>query len=113
MTRFDLKAFPQGDFWGGFIFYPISTKDAQIKALSQFADSAPYDPYAAVINSFAWTAVTGWTVANNLEYTKPEVFPPALANFTSIQPQLLSTMRIGPISSFATELAKGTPLGSR
>jgi hypothetical protein len=113
VTRFDLKTFEQGPFWGGFVFYPISTKDQQIKALVDLAGSANYDPYATVINSYGWTAVSGWVVANNLEYTKPEAFPPALADFTNIQPQLFKTMRIAPITSFATELAKSTPRGSR
>ena len=25
VTRYDLQTFPQGDFWGGFTFYPGST----------------------------------------------------------------------------------------
>jgi len=114
VTRFDLKTFAQGPLWGGFVIYPLSTKDQQLKALTELTGSgANYDPYAVVINSYGWSAASGWAVANNIEYTKPQAFPPALENFTSIQPQYASTMRIAPIANLATELALSTPLGSR
>lgn len=96
------------------MIYPLSTKDQQLKALTELTGSgANYDPYAVVINSYGWSAASGWAVANNIEYTKPQAFPPALENFTSIQPQYASTMRIAPIANLATELALSTPLGSR
>ena len=97
---------------GGFIGNDISTKDAQFAAFEALTGSASYDPYAALINSYVYTAATNsWYTASNFEYTKEEANPPVFANFTSL-PQIFSTMRISNLTDFTLELA-GSNLNGR
>ncbi|TKA42876.1 hypothetical protein B0A54_07092 [Friedmanniomyces endolithicus] len=113
VTAFESTAFPQGKFWGGFIGNPGSTKDAQFKAFEEFTGSPNYDPYAALINSYVFTAATNsWFIANNLEYTKNQTYPPYFQNFTSL-PQIFNTMRISNLTDFTLELAASNPDGRR
>lgn len=112
VTAFEMEAFEQGDFWGGTIVYDESTIDAQFEAFERL-NAGPYDEYAALINSYAWIPDTqSWIASNSLEYTKPEEYPPAFENFTSL-PSLVSTMRISDLTDFATELASTNPIGRR
>ena len=100
---------------GGFIGNSIDTKDAQFAAFEALTGSNPYDPYAALINSYVYTATSNsWYTANSLEYTKSggEVNPPAFANFTSL-PQTFSTMRISNLTDFTLELAGPNAAGRR
>ena len=72
-----------------------------------------YDPYAALIASFVWNITSQtWYGANNFEYTKPEPYPEAFENFTSL-PQTFSTMRISNLRDFTTELSASNPAGRR
>ncbi|KAK3075441.1 hypothetical protein LTR53_001226 [Teratosphaeriaceae sp. CCFEE 6253] len=113
VTQFESTAFQQGKFWGGFIGNDISTKDAQFAAFEALTGSPNYDPYAAIINSYVFTAATNsWYIANNIEYTKPQAYPPFLSNFTSL-PQTFSTMRISNLTDFTIELAASNPDGRR
>lgn len=112
VTAFEMEAFEQGEFWGGFIGYDESTFDAQFEAFEQL-NAGDYDPYAALIASFVWTPATeSWYSANNLEYTKPEAYPEAFENFTSL-PSIFSTMRISNLTDFTVELAGSNPAGRR
>ena len=63
VTRFDMRTFEQGKFWGGFIGQDISTRFQQFKYFESFAESKNYDPYSALINSYAFTKVTGWFIS--------------------------------------------------
>ena len=114
VTRIDIKTFQQGLFWGGQIIYPSSTVRSQIQAFVDLDNDPNYDPYAALIMSFAYVGVTRSLVATNaLEYGKSIVNPPTFQPFTSIQPQILNTMRIADLNSFAAEEATNTPSGQR
>lgn len=112
VTRIDLKVFTQGKFWGGTVVYPVSTAPQQLTAFVNFNGQKNFDQYGALINSYAYNKNQGgWFVANNYEYTNAQEYPPAFNEFTSIQPQLLSTMRISNMSDFAIEMEAGTPYG--
>ena len=113
VTRFDLRTFVQGKFWGGVIQYPISTAPAQITAFSNFAGTRDYDIYASLITNFAFTSAQGYGALNNIEYTKPIVNPKVFQPLTSIEPQYASTMRISNLSDFANELTAFSPNGNR
>lgn len=104
VTRFDLKTFEQGDFWGGFIVYPIETRLEHFKAFEQLNAAAEYDVHTSLINNYAYTAGVGWVIANNYEYTKAESYPAVFEPFTSIQPQFANTMRISNLSDFTIEM---------
>lgn len=112
VTAFEMEAFEQGDFWGGSVVYGEDTISAQFKAFEEF-NGGDYDPYAALINSYAWqVASQSWIAANSYEYTKPEPYPAAFENFTSL-PSVFSTMRISDLTDFTTELAASNPQGRR
>jgi hypothetical protein len=100
-------------FRGGFIGNDISTKDAQFAAFEALTGAAEYDPYAALINSYVYTAATNsWYTASNFEYTKAQANPPVFENFTSL-PQTFSTMRISNLTDFTLELAGSNADGRR
>lgn len=112
VTAFDLEAFEQGDFWGGFIGYGPDTFDQQYVAFEAL-NAGEYDPYAAIIANFVWNnTARSWFGANNFEYTKPEANPPAFENFTRL-PSTFSTMRISNLTDFTVELAATNPAGRR
>ena len=113
VTRFDLKTFSQVKFWGGFSVTPIQSTPLFIPAFVNFTKSKTYDPYSALIGSFTYSpARGGWSIASNLEYTKPTPTPPVFKPFTSL-PQIASTLRISNLTDFTQELAAPSPLGLR
>lgn len=113
VTRFDMKVFPQGKFWGGFLVNPIQVKDQFFKLFETFATSKGYDPYAALINSYSYSpARGGWTIASNIEYTKPEVNATVFKPFLAL-PSIASTMRISNLTDFTVELTASSPPGGR
>ena len=114
VTRFDMRTFPSGRFFGGDLFYPIDVKSAVFDAFYNFTNQKPYDEYAALINSFAFTA-GNWVVGNQLEYTKvpAQPYPPVFKPFTDIQPQIVNTLRTDNLTSFTLALALNSPPGRR
>ena len=115
VTRFDLKTFQQGDLWGGFIINAPGSIDQQLQALQSFtqASGVDTDPYAALINSYIFQANGLSFIANYMTHTKPQAYPPAFSNFTSIQPQLQNTLRMSKLTNLTVELGAGTPNGYR
>lgn len=114
VTRFDLHAFPQGDFWGGSILYDDSASLGLLKAFSDLDDTVEFDQYAALILSFSYVQSSNFFVASTIiEYTKPEVNPATFKPFTDLQPQLSSTMRISNQTDFTTEFIQFQPNGRR
>lgn len=98
---------------GGSVVFDIGTKDAQFAAFEAFTGSPEYDPYAALINNYAFTtASNSWVTVSSLEYTRAEENPAFFENFTSL-PQTFSTMRISNLTDFAVELAGDNPVGRR
>lgn len=94
---------------GGFIYNDIDTKNAQFAAFEALTGSTPYDPYAALINTYVYISDSNfWLTASNLEYTAENITdPPVLKNFTNL-PRTISTMRVSNLTDFTLELA-GTP----
>jgi hypothetical protein len=94
--------------------YPYSTLPDQLAAFVNFTNSATYDPNATIINSYSYSPAAGATfVSNYVVYTAPVVSPPAFQQFTSIQPQLVNSLRTSNLSDFALELNVNTPYGFR
>lgn len=112
VTRFDMKTFAQGDMWGGEIVYPITTLDAQLEAFVAYANQPEYDIYGALINSYAWSAATGFVVDNEYTYSEPTAYPASFANFTAIGPEYLNTMRITNLTDIAIELEGASSEGT-
>ncbi|KAL8752200.1 MAG: hypothetical protein Q9184_005812, partial [Pyrenodesmia sp. 2 TL-2023] len=114
VTRFDIKSFESGPFWGGRVLYPITTMPQHVAAFVTLAGAQPYNQYAALIHNYAY-AEGNWVILNNYEYTKvpAEPYPPTFKPFTDIQPQLLNTMRVSNLTDFTVEVASSTPPGQR
>jgi FAD/FMN-containing dehydrogenase len=55
VTAFDMRVFPQGRFWGGFVGNNTSTRYSWFDAFASFTGDPNYDPYAALINSYVWS----------------------------------------------------------
>ena len=105
VTRSDLKTYPQGQLWGGFIAYPSSTVPQQLSAFESFMQSAKSDLYAEIICAIGYVgAFKSVVVSVGLHYTKSVVNPPIFQPFMAIQPQLDNTMRIGDNIDFVNEV---------
>ena len=114
VTRFDLKTFPQGKFWGGVIVNPITTLQSQLDAFHKLSATSDFDVYTAVVSNFHYTSATDMMYAVNfLEYTKAEEYPACLKPFTEIEPIFQSSMRISNLSDFTIEQANYSPNGQR
>ncbi|KAL8952511.1 MAG: hypothetical protein Q9222_001579 [Ikaeria aurantiellina] len=114
VTRFDMKTFASGKFWGGFIFYPLSKMPQHVAAFVGLAGAQPFDPFAALIHSYDYVAGS-WQIANNYQYTKvpAQPYPPTFRPFTDIKPQTANTMRTSALTDFTLELAVTSPPGKR
>lgn len=103
VTRFDVRLFQQGSFWGGSLIQAITEKQDVINFISNFTHSTTYDPYAALITNFVWDAGLK-LILSDVEYTKPTPYPPVFVPLFAL-PALANTMRIAPLSSFTDEIA--------
>ena len=112
VTRFVMRAFKQGKFWGGFIGQDISTRTQQFQYFEAFAQSKGYDPYATIINSYSYSTQGGWIIASDYEYTKPQAYPPVFKSFVAL-PQTFNTMRISNLTDFTIEIDARNVAGSR
>ena len=115
VTRFDLKTFKQGPYWGGTVINPIETRQQLLAAFEQLNAAEPYDKYAAHLQNYLFAPETGWSIYNTYQYTKqpPQPFPPTFQPFTSVQPQLVNTLRVATLTNFTLELSGGCTAGGR
>ena len=111
VTRFDLETFEQGNMWGGMAFYPISANTSILAAFETFANNAPKDPDATLINAFAY-ADGQFIVGNDYEYAKPVVNPPIFHELMAIE-SFQSTLRITNLTDLVLELNTSNPSGFR
>lgn len=113
VTRWDIATVPvsQGKIWGGTVVYPSSTTDDQLRAFTHWKTAANFDPRSSVEQSHVYIgSLNQFLVATALHYTEPVEFPENLRNFTDIQPQLDSTLRIASVGEFAEEVqSQSTP----
>lgn len=106
VTKFTVRTRPQTAFWGGQITQPFTNKDAAISFMASFSRSANYDPYSALIFTFAWVQGLPVGILHYTTYTDGNATwpPPAFAALDA-QPKLASTVRKEKISEFAAELS--------
>ncbi|KAL2751866.1 hypothetical protein ACRALDRAFT_1066341 [Sodiomyces alcalophilus JCM 7366] len=113
VTRWDITTVhvPGGQIWGGTVVYPSTTTDAQLDAFTHWKSADDFDPRASVEQSHVYIgALDQFLVATALHYTEPVELPDSLRNFTDIQPQLDSTLRIASVAEFAEEIqSQSTP----
>lgn len=112
VTRVDLRAFEQGDIWGGSVYYPLSSIDQQLRAFVEFNLADAYDEYASLIMSFGYAHGKGSAIVSSIEYTKAVEEPPVFRPFMEI-PYLHSTMRITNMTDISIEQGSFSPNGQR
>ena len=91
---------------------PIETATEQFQYLEDFAmaSGSGLDPHASVINAYIFGSKGPSAIANQFTYTKPEPFPSILGNFTGIQPQISSTLRVTNLTDLTIELGQPEPV---
>ncbi|CZR66000.1 related to 6-HYDROXY-D-NICOTINE OXIDASE [Phialocephala subalpina] len=115
VTRVDLLAFPQGDFWGGLIINPFSEEAFEhfTNALHIFSSDPEYDENASLIFTYNFDSSTRtWIIISNVQYTSIAGYPSNLEPFTSYEPQLINTMRVSNLSDFAITNSEGEEEGT-
>ncbi|KAF3909372.1 hypothetical protein AA313_de0200759 [Arthrobotrys entomopaga] len=116
VTRFDLATYPQGDLWAGSQTFLYNNETAlQINnAFYHLGINAPSDPYAQVILAYAYAQAEGvYVIASDLQYGKPEPYPPILKNFTSVPGAVADTLRIATLTNLTQEFNNSNPGGFR
>ncbi|KAF2219506.1 oxidoreductase [Elsinoe ampelina] len=114
VTAITMQTFPQGKFWGGQTFHPMTTRQKQFKALERLIGTHPYDPYVHFINTLVINNMTygNWIIGDSLQYTKsdpavpnPEVFKPFLdlPRFAPFPGGPDNTLRVDNITDFELE----------
>ncbi|KAK8064571.1 hypothetical protein PG994_007209 [Apiospora phragmitis] len=115
VTRFDLSAFPQGNFWGGALFYFPDSFGGQIDALVTELHRSDVSEETHVMISLFYAdqfskavGVDGAMGLSQAYYTQEVEKPAVLEPFTNTQPQIdaLNSMRMTDLVSAAEEQAK-------
>jgi FAD/FMN-containing dehydrogenase len=113
VTRFDVRAFEQGNFWGGIVLYNDSASPLLLEAFDRLVQEQASDDHAAMIHSHVYVPGMGFVVVANMEYTKPLQSPRILRSYIDAQPQLNNSMRISNLTDFTDEFVAGIPDGNR
>jgi hypothetical protein len=102
VTRFNLRAIEQGDFWGGVAFYDVASLSQLLDNLFEFDQTESYDPFSQLTLLFGRRGNS--TIAmTHQHYTKPEA--PAESVFGAFEPlQVQKSFRIDSLTNFTVEL---------
>ncbi|KAH7310807.1 hypothetical protein B0I35DRAFT_439735 [Stachybotrys elegans] len=109
VTRFDFTAFPQGQLWGGKVYYFESSFPGQIKSLVDYLHEPNPDVDVHICLSLGYAATLGSTVCmNDIFSLKPEK-PKSLELFADIDPQIeqMKTLRVASLKDLTTEIFEG------
>ncbi|KAI9752545.1 MAG: hypothetical protein M4579_005582 [Chaenotheca gracillima] len=117
VTRFDLRTYPQGNLWGGFVVNPWTSSDdsnRQLGFLEAYgtASGAGVDDAATIENVYNFNASGPQLIVNIAIHSDGRPDPPLLRNFTSAQPQVLNTLRSANLTNFIQEAGAGASLYS-
>lgn len=119
VTRYDLRTFKQGPFWGGSVFYFPPSFPGQIEALvgelKKPDASAETHLMISIGYSVSFAQLGGDLCMNQLYYTGPVENPPVLEPFATVQPQIdqLNTMRTLNLKDAAAEQGEQSATGVR
>ncbi|KAI8947754.1 hypothetical protein F4801DRAFT_592358 [Xylaria longipes] len=109
VTRFDLRAFPQGRLWGGKVFYFQPSFSGQIGSLVEYLKDPNPDVDIHICLSLGYAPAMGDLLAmNDIFCTKPEK-PKALEPFSDVQPQIeqMKTLRVDSLKALTDEAFSG------
>ncbi|KAH7303064.1 hypothetical protein B0I35DRAFT_384423 [Stachybotrys elegans] len=116
VTRFDLRTFKQGPFWGGAVFYFPDQFPAQIKALVDELNKPHASEETHIMISLFFAAQMGQVMGlNQVYYTQEVENPPEIQPFVAMQPQMdqLNSMRMTTVKAAAEEQAAMAMTGVR
>jgi hypothetical protein len=116
VTRFDLRTFKQGPFWGGAVFYFPDQFPAQIDALVNEVTKPDASDETHIMISLFFAAQFGQVMGlNQVYYTREVENPPEVQPFVSMQPQVdqLNSMRMITAKGAAEEQAAMAMTGVR
>ncbi|CAI6088300.1 unnamed protein product [Clonostachys chloroleuca] len=108
ITRFNMRTFKQGPFWGGTIFYFPDQFSAQIDALVDELRRPDTSEEAHIMISLFFAAQIDQVLGlNQVYYTQEVQTPPDIQPFVAIQPQMdqLNSIRMVTVKAAAEEQA--------
>lgn len=109
VTRFDLKTFPLGDYFGGNNIFLGAEVPALLDAFSAFVLNPDFDPKASLILTPLYHGTFGQLATAIMAYTEPIVNPPVFVNFTTNIPNIQSGTQIANLTYFADNLGNMSP----
>jgi FAD/FMN-containing dehydrogenase len=109
VTRFHLRAFNQGDMWGGKLFYFEPSFSGKIKALVDYLHQDKPETDIHIRLSLGYAAAMGAVLCMNNIFCLSSEKPKCLEPFADIQPQIgqMCTLRTGTLKSFTDEAYAG------
>lgn len=114
LTRYYMKTFKQGPFWGGNVFYYPTSFPNQVDALVHHLQDAQVETHVMISLFFA--AQFGMTLGlNQVYYTRDIESPPILDPFVNMEPQLdeYKSLRMINLKDAADEQASMSANGIR
>ncbi|KAI1172233.1 hypothetical protein F4777DRAFT_601799 [Nemania sp. FL0916] len=108
VTRFDLRVFPQGQLWGGKVFYFEPSFSGQIQSLVKYLNSPSPDVDVHICLSLGYTPTGDMLGMNDIFCTKPQK-PKALEPFADVQPQIeqMKSLRVADLKALTDEAYAG------
>jgi hypothetical protein len=110
VTEFELPTFPQGNMWGGVIFYPPSAFEEAAGKFVKWAETP--DKHGALIVARVYSSQMEGVSVNPYS-TNVDQVDPVLRSYADIQPQFVSTIREDTLLGLANEQANFSTDGAR
>jgi FAD/FMN-containing dehydrogenase len=105
VTRYDLAIFPQGDMWGGKVFYYQPSLSSQLQSLVDYLHDPDADTDVHICVSLGYTAMIGDHLCMNDIFSLKPAMPKALEPFANVQPQIdsMKSLRVETLKGLADE----------
>jgi len=113
VTRFDLKTFQLGDYFGGATYYFGSETPALLDAFHAVVANPNFDTKTGIILTAVYAPKQGAITTATLSYAEPVENPPVFVNFTTVIPPISDTLAISNLSFFADQLGANQIAGLR
>ncbi|KIA75677.1 hypothetical protein HK57_00538 [Aspergillus ustus] len=109
VTSIEMRAFPQGEIWGGYATYDNSSTPELARALSSFTSNIEQDPRALLVTFWTYDTITNVNrAANAMYYTEPVDHVPAAFHEYSAIENVSSTTHNRPLRDLVNELPDST-----
>jgi hypothetical protein len=105
VTRYDLAIFPQGDMWGGKVFYFQPSLPSQIQSLVEYLRDPDADNEVHICVSLGYAATIGDHLCMNDIFSLKPTMPKALEPFANVQPQIdqMKSLRVDTLKGLTDE----------